>query len=210
MTANKLKHIYNSNSNIKVTHKRHLRNKIKHKITTGNAMLAQADKGRTTVIIYKHDYDEKVHTFLTENDINATPKNPLNKDCKLIWDTLQQCNLIFSKNHIIQLTPKNPTPPRLNARLKIQTPNKPIWPVVKNKNAPTYRIAKKLNDILKQRLQMENQYNTLNSEKWAHNISALKINNNHKMITYDIKDLYVNIPKEETLTITKQQLLKKQ
>jgi hypothetical protein len=28
------------------------------------------------------------------------------------------------------------------------------------------------------------------------------------MITYDIKDLYVNIPIEETLTITKQQLLK--
>ena len=27
------------------------------------------------------------------------------------------------------------------------------------------------------------------------------------MITYDIKDLYVNIPIEETLTITKQQLL---
>jgi len=42
----------------------------------------------------------------------------------------------------------------------------------------------------------------------ARNISALKINNNHKIITYDVKNLYVNIPIEETLTITKQQLLK--
>jgi len=208
MTVNKLKQIYNSNSNMKATHKRHLHNKIKHKITTGNAMLAQKDKGRTTVIIYKHDYDEKVHAFLTKNDINPTPKNPLNKDCKLIWDTLQQCNLIFSKNQIRKLTPKNPTPPRLNACLKIHKPNNPIWPIVNNKNAPTYKIAKKLNDILKQHLQLENQYHTLYSENWAHNISALKINNNHKMITYDIKDLYVNIPIEETLTITKQQLLK--
>jgi hypothetical protein len=57
---------------------------------------------------------------------------------------------------------------------------------------------------------LENQYNTLNSENWAHNISTLKINNNHKIITYDIKDLYINIPIQETLTITKQQLLQKQ
>jgi hypothetical protein len=143
MTANKLKQIYNSNSNMKLTHKHHLRNKIKHKITTENAMLAPADKGRTTVIIYKHDCDEKVQTFLTKNDINPTPKNPLNKDCKLICNTLQQCNLIFSKNHIRQLTPKNPTPPRLNACLKIHKPNNPIWPVVNNKNAPTHKIVKK-------------------------------------------------------------------
>jgi len=36
----------------------------------------------------------------------------------------------------------------------------------------------------------------------------LKINNNHKMITYDIKDLYVNIPTYETIKIAKIQLLK--
>jgi hypothetical protein len=48
--------------------------KIKHKITTGIAMLAQADKSNTTVITYKHNYFENVHTFLTENDIHLTSK----------------------------------------------------------------------------------------------------------------------------------------
>jgi hypothetical protein len=37
-------------------------------------MLAQSDKGRTTVIIYKNDYDKKVQAFLTENDIQPIPK----------------------------------------------------------------------------------------------------------------------------------------
>jgi hypothetical protein len=37
--------------------------------------------------------------------------------------------------------------------------------VINNKNAPTYKIARKLNNILKQQLQMENQYSTQNSEK---------------------------------------------
>jgi len=39
---------------------------------------------------------------------------------------------------------KNPTPPKLNARIKIHKPNNPIRPVVNNINAPTYKIAKKL------------------------------------------------------------------
>jgi hypothetical protein len=68
-----------------------------------------------------------------------------------------------------------------------------------------YRIAKKLINILKQEL--KNQYNIQNSENFAHNIIELKINEHHRMITYDIKDLYVNIPIEETLAITKQELL---
>jgi hypothetical protein len=42
----------------------------------------------------------------------------------------------------------------------------------------------------------------------ATDLTKLKLNENHKLITYDIKDLYVNIPIEETLTITKSMLLK--
>jgi hypothetical protein len=55
-------------------------------------------------------------------------------------------------------------------------------------------------------LQLDNHYNTLNSSSLANNLSILKINSNHK-ITY-VKDLYVNIPTEVTIKITKQQLLK--
>jgi hypothetical protein len=35
----------------------------------------------------------------------------------------------------------------------------------------------------------------------------LTINNKHRMITYDVRDLYVNIPIDETLKITESQLL---
>jgi len=35
---------------------------------------------------------------------------------------------------------------------------------------------------MKKHLQLENQYNTLNSENLAHNITALKINNNQKIL----------------------------
>jgi hypothetical protein len=95
MVTNKLKQIYNANNSVKIIHKRHqyITNNIKHKITAGNAMLARADKGRTTVVMYKHDYDIKVYTFLTENDIQPIPKravstrqsNKYKIDCASGW-----------------------------------------------------------------------------------------------------------------------------
>jgi len=72
----------------------------------------------------------------------------MNKDCKIIWETLQKSNLIFTKNQIRHLIQKNPTPPKLNAHLKIHKPNNPIRPVVNNRNAPTYKIAKKTKQYL--------------------------------------------------------------
>ena len=106
-----------------------------------------------------------------------------------IQETLQQNNLIFNNKQVKYLLQKNPTPPALNAQLKLHKPNIPIRPVVNNKNAPTYKTAKKLNDILKQCLCLDNRYNTINSTSLANDIVKLTINNKHRMITYDVKDL---------------------
>jgi hypothetical protein len=75
--------------------------------------------------------------------------------------------------------------------------------MVNNTYAPAYKIskflAKKLNDYLK----LKNYYSVKNSTTFANNLIKMKIHNNYKMITFDIKDLHVNIPICETLDITK-------
>jgi hypothetical protein len=48
-------------------------------------------------------------------------------------------------------------------------------------------------------LQLKNNYNIQNSINLAKDLTKLTIDKNYKMITYDIKDLYVNMPIEETL-----------
>jgi hypothetical protein len=47
-------------------------------------MITQTDKGETTVIIYKQDYHNKVHTFLAENIFHPIPNNRTNKYQKQI------------------------------------------------------------------------------------------------------------------------------
>ena len=82
MASKKLKQIYNSNKDTGTTSIRHshIINRIKQKLMSHNAIIAQADKGKTVVIIYQQDYNNKVHNILRENDIKQTHKNPVNKD----------------------------------------------------------------------------------------------------------------------------------
>jgi hypothetical protein len=95
-------------------------------------------------------------------------------------------------------------PPRLNAWIKIHKPGNPIRPVINNKNAPMYKIAKNLNNILKQQLQMENQYNTQNSEK----PSTQHRDNKNKWKPQNDNIWHIRPTCKYTLKITEQQLMK--
>ena len=52
-------------------------------------------------------------------------------------------------------------------------------------------------------LTLKNYYNVTNSTNLATDLIHLVINKNHGLITYDVKELYVNILIEETTAIIK-------
>jgi len=54
---------------------------------------------------------------------------------------------------------------------------------------------------------LHNQYVITNSTNLANDLTKLELHENHSLITFDIKDLYVNIPVSETLNIIKAKLL---
>ena len=97
----------------------------------------------------------------------------------------------MNKRQIKQVTQKKPQPPALKAQIKLHKPSNPIRPVIIS-TAPTYKVAKHLIETLNRQLHQSNQYNFINSITLAHNLTKLKINENHKKITFDIKDLYVS------------------
>jgi hypothetical protein len=154
------------------------------------------------------DYSNKVHAFLTEDKFQTLQKNTNDKYQKLLLKTLQQSNLVINKKQIKHLMQKNPKLPTLKAQLKIHKPGNPSRPVTNNMNAPSYNIAKHLVNKLNGYLCLNNQYNVKNTISLADDLTKLKINEHHKMVIYDIKNLYVNIPITETLMITKSILLK--
>jgi hypothetical protein len=65
-------------------------------------------------------------------------------------------------------------------------------------NAPSYKISKHLANIFNKYLNLNHHYNVKNSTSLAEDLTKLKIDENCKMLIYDIKDLYVKIPTKET------------
>jgi hypothetical protein len=81
--------------------------------------------------------------------------------------------------------------------------------VVNNIYAPSYKIAKFLSKWLTETLELPNTYVSYNSTQLAHEFNNLKINVSTRLTTFDIKDLYVNIPIKETIRTTKTLLSRK-
>jgi len=172
LAAKKLKQLQQTRNNSNTTHKRHmyLTKNIQPKIKENNAMITQADKGKTLVIIYTHDYHNKVHTFLT-NNFQAIPKYPTNKYQKQITQTIKQCNLIFNKEQNKYLIVRNPKAPTLKVQIKLHKDGNLIRPVINNIHSPSHKTAKKLNKILKQHLNLENHYTIVNSSTLAQDLT---------------------------------------
>jgi hypothetical protein len=107
---------------------------------------------------------------------------------------MQDCNLIVDKRQIKHLIQKKPAPPKLKAQLKLHKTDIPIRPIINNRTAPAYKLAKYLNKILSQHITLHNQYVATNSTGLANDLTRLEMHGIHCLMTFDIKDLYVNIP----------------
>jgi hypothetical protein len=55
---------------------------------TGNAIITQAEKGKTVVIIYSDEYSKKLRTFMAANNFLLLSNGPTNKYKKLTEKTL--------------------------------------------------------------------------------------------------------------------------
>ena len=89
----------------------HILKSINNKLTTGKAMIARADKGRITIVMYTNEYTSKVQTFLRENNFHTLQKDPTKRDQRTLQKLLQQSNLVIDKRKIKFLTQKTPGHP---------------------------------------------------------------------------------------------------
>ena len=81
---------------------------INNKLATGKAMIARADKGRTTIVMYTNEYTSKVQSFLRENNFHTLQKDPTKKYHRTLQSILQQSNLVIDKRKIKFLMQKYP------------------------------------------------------------------------------------------------------
>jgi hypothetical protein len=76
------------------------------------------------------------------------PHNPTKRLQRHIRAAINDCKEIIPKEDKWKYISLNPTTPRLRGLIKIHKTESPIRPVVNWKNAPAYKLAKMLVDVL--------------------------------------------------------------
>ena len=142
--------------------------------------------------------NQKTENFICKNDITQLNKNPTESFQKQIQQTMQKCNILIERKQQKFLSQIKPSAPTLNALIKTHKQNEPIRPVINNLQAPSHKLAKYINKKLNQLIQLPYTYATKNSSEAAHDLRNISINNQLKIISLDLKDLYVNLPIKKT------------
>jgi hypothetical protein len=121
MAALKIKQISETQTQHQL-HKRnqHTINQIKDILCRDELIVTKADKNKAIVVIKRETLDQKIHTFLQENDITQINKDPTEVYQRQIQQALQECNLVIEKERGKYLINKKPAVPKLNTYIKTQ------------------------------------------------------------------------------------------
>ena len=181
---------------------------IKNKLKNNNALIVKADKGQTVVIIGENEYMEKSYDFINENNIEKINKDPTDEYVKDINNKINKCTKIIQDNQKHALKQIKAKAPEFNALIKLQKQGMPGRPLINHKTAPSYKISKKLNNIIKNNLKIDKNYSIKNNIEFVNKIKNLELRPDYKLVTFDIKSMYTNIPIEETIEILNTRIVK--
>jgi hypothetical protein len=164
-------------------------------------MIAKADKGNSIIIVYQNDYQEKIHKFINDHNFTTLKNDPTKTFQKDLRNTINKCPIIITKEQKWRYMNMNPAAPTIRGLIKIHKPNAPIRPIVNWMQAPTYKIAKLLIKKLTQYIPLPNTFNVKNSVHLIHDLAEIPFDPNIQFASFDITDMYTNIPLDDLINI---------
>jgi hypothetical protein len=176
---------------------------IKQKLTSTQLIVTKADKGNTSIIMKEEEYNNKIEDFISNNNFTKLAHDVTNKQQYNIWNSINKSKNIISTNSKWKYINMNPSTPCIYGTIKLHKQEKSIRPIVNWKVSPGYKLAKYLNVILNATLQLPNAFNVQNRSTLAHSLKQVKIDKNTRLCSFDIKNMYTNIPVQEIKGIVK-------
>uniref|UniRef100_A0A8D9BBF2 Nicotine oxidoreductase n=1 Tax=Cacopsylla melanoneura TaxID=428564 RepID=A0A8D9BBF2_9HEMI len=183
-----------NNSNNKVV------NRLKRKIDENDLILTKADKGYTTIVMKKEEYNCKIEEFISENNYKELNKDPTEIYQKEIKNKLKESKMYEKKDHY-RITQQNPKAPYMKGFPKLHKVNNPIRPVIPFYNSPSYNLSKDLAIKLEENYNFEENRSIKNNLELIDNITNIQMKNEYRIASLDIVNMYGNIPKSELVDV---------
>jgi hypothetical protein len=86
--------------------------------------------------------------------------------------------------------------------VKIHKEDSPIRPIVNRRNAPAYKLAKMLAKKLQTFVPLPYTFNVKNTTHLINDLSEIPYDQKLKLASFDITNMYTNIPTSELFNIT--------
>jgi len=170
--------------------------------------ILKADKGNSTVIMNKSEYEAKMEEHLNCGPYKRLDKNPTELYRKKVFkfcEALHKENK-FDKQTFKSLISNNARTPILYGAPKIHKQDVPLRPIVSSYNSPTQKLSKLLHGILKPIV--GNNFSIRNSAEFVEKLREKNIKPGEILISYDAKNLFTSIPINKLLQYTRDVLEK--
>jgi hypothetical protein len=160
-----------------------------------------ADKGNTLVIMHQDEYNAKINEFITNNNFTKVFKDHTKIQQRAIKETINTCSNIIKHEDKWRYVNMNPDTPQIVGTIKLHKENKSIRPIVNWKSSSGYKLAIHIAKLLKDNLHLPNAFNIPNSKELTHNLKRINVKTSTKLFSFDITNMYINIPQDELIKI---------
>ncbi len=171
-------------------------------------IILPADKGKSTVVLDKEEYVEKVNTMLADRKTyeelpsDPTPKYK-RKLVSMLTDLKKEGKITESKYKELYPTAENV--PRLYCTPKIHKAGTPLRPIVDYTGTIGYNTSRWLADILGA-LVGNTKHHVQNSKHLAEELENVILEEDEILNSHDVVSLFTNTPIDQVLDIVKQRL----
>lgn len=168
-------------------------------------MVTRADKGNSTVILERQDYNNKTIQMLEDKETyKKITRDPTNKIQIKVNNLANECliNEFINKNQAMRWKSLNSIAPAIYFVPKVHKEGSPLRPVVSTVQSPTYSLAKYIHKILANCM----HYNYQIKDSWEFAKFIKNISNvpeGYVIVSFDVVSLFTNIPTTMAIDIIK-------
>lgn len=163
----------------------------------------KADKSNNIVIFDKEEYIELTNEFIENGPYELVNFDPLPGMIRRTKAAISEAAKVFVKEDrlTLKLHVSNPSIPRMYTQLKTHKQGMKLRPITPNNNSPTQRLAmwllKKFN-LMKIKFETASIKNTI---EFVDKIKNIKPADNEMQVSFDVDNLYTNIPMDIGLEV---------
>lgn len=166
-------------------------------LNSKNIYVTKADKGNCVIVLNQIDYDNGMKKLIDEGNYRIVP-NPLERMKSSIKVIVNNFSDLFGNYWKNKMLLKNAKVPRIYGLFKQHKPGNTFRPIVSNINSPTTNLSKWLCKRFVNLNQFD-KFSVKNSLDLIDNLKDVELNENERLVSFDIKSYFSNVPKAGAL-----------